>query len=197
MRGDETREHIIRTAAAVFNRRGYAGASVSDLEEATGLKTGGIYRHFPGGKEALALEAFDFAVAGRSERLRAAVAEGGTAVDRLHRLIATLTTSYADRIPGGCPVMNAAIEHDDAGSAALRARARRTMERWHSVFEQVIAEGRARGELKPDVDPADAATVFLATWEGAVMLSGLTRDRSALHVAAAHLTRYVDDQLQA
>ncbi len=72
-RGEETRERIVATAAGVFNERGFAGASMADLMAATGLQKGGIYRHFES-KEALALEAFDHAIARMSERFAAAVA---------------------------------------------------------------------------------------------------------------------------
>ena len=44
----------------MFNQRGFAGTTVSELMDATGLKKGGIYRHFAG-KEELALAAFDHA----------------------------------------------------------------------------------------------------------------------------------------
>jgi len=197
MKGEQTRQNIIRQAAAVFNRQGYAAASVSDLEHATGLRTGGIYRHFPGGKEALALEALDFSASRRYDRLLAAAAQGHDAVDHLLHIIDDFATVSPDAIPGGCPVMNAAIEHDYAGSSALRTRARRAMDRWHSLIEQIVADGRSRGELRADVDPAATATVFLATLEGAIMLAGLYRDRQPVRAATEHLARYVENQLRA
>src|SRR2546430_16954 len=45
-KGEQTRQEIIRKAAPIFNQRGYDGAALSDLMEATGLEKGGIYRHF-------------------------------------------------------------------------------------------------------------------------------------------------------
>ena len=54
-RGERTREHILEQAAGLFNRKGFAGASMSDVMAATGLQKGGIYRHFES-KEALAAE---------------------------------------------------------------------------------------------------------------------------------------------
>src|SRR5580765_1175457 len=86
-KGEETREHILRQAAEVFNRLGYAGASVSDLEAATGLRTGGIYRHFPGGKDALAREAFRYAVRNFDERFAEAAATPGDALAKLNAVI--------------------------------------------------------------------------------------------------------------
>ena len=59
-KGARTRRKIVAAAAPIFNQRGYDGSSLSDLMAATGLKKGGIYRHFAG-KEELAAEAFDYA----------------------------------------------------------------------------------------------------------------------------------------
>ena len=59
-KGEETRHEIIRKAAPIFNQKGYEGAALSDLMEATGLEKGGIYRHFDS-KQQLAAEAFDYA----------------------------------------------------------------------------------------------------------------------------------------
>ena len=58
-KGEQTRRKIVEAAAPIFNKRGYEGSSLSDLMEATGLKKGGIYRHFSS-KEELAAEAFDY-----------------------------------------------------------------------------------------------------------------------------------------
>ena len=42
------RAQILEAAAHVFAAKGYEGATVRDLEEATGLTRGGIFFHFPG-----------------------------------------------------------------------------------------------------------------------------------------------------
>ena len=58
-KGDETRKRIVQRAASTFNVQGYAGTSMSDLMQATGLEKGGIYNHFTN-KEELAIAAFDY-----------------------------------------------------------------------------------------------------------------------------------------
>ena len=50
-KGEQTRQEIIRRAAPIFNQKGYDGAALSDLMRATGLKKGGIYRHFDSKQE--------------------------------------------------------------------------------------------------------------------------------------------------
>jgi TetR/AcrR family transcriptional regulator, transcriptional repressor for nem operon len=71
-RGEQTREHIIEQAAGPLNRKGFAGASLSDIMHATGLQKGGIDRHFES-KEQLAAEAFEFATTRMAERFTRAV----------------------------------------------------------------------------------------------------------------------------
>src|SRR5690349_2324618 len=61
-----TRDTLVSSAAAVFARRGYEGASLEEIADAAGFTRGAIYKNF-GGKEDLL-----FAVAERdfAERLR-------------------------------------------------------------------------------------------------------------------------------
>src|ERR1700759_1123854 len=58
-KGELTRRKIVEAPAPIFNRYGYEGSSLAALMQATGLKKGGIYRHFAS-KEELAVEAFDY-----------------------------------------------------------------------------------------------------------------------------------------
>ena len=59
-KGEKTRRHIIEKSAGLFNRKGYAGSSIQDIIEVTGLTKGGVYRTFAG-KDEIALEAFEYA----------------------------------------------------------------------------------------------------------------------------------------
>lgn len=49
------RANIIAQLAEVFRERGFEGASLSQISQATGLGKGSLYHHFPGGKEEMAL----------------------------------------------------------------------------------------------------------------------------------------------
>src|ERR1700761_5725589 len=57
-KAERTRQFIIETTAGIFNTKGYAGTSMSDLTEATGLTKGSIYGNFEN-KEEVALAVFD------------------------------------------------------------------------------------------------------------------------------------------
>ncbi len=189
-----TRAHIVEQAAALFNQQGYAGASMSDLMRATSLQKGGIYNHFRS-KDELALAAFDFAVDRIQQRFRGALQGKRHAVDRLMAML----TVYEDFIvhpplQGGCPILNTAVDSDDA-HPALRTRTQQAMDSWRSLVERIVTKGVARGELQPTVDPETVASVLIATIEGGIMLSKLYDDPSHLDRALDHLATYVQYQL--
>lgn len=196
-RREDTREHILQQAASVFNRLGYAGASVTDLEKATGLRTGGIYRHFPGGKEALAREAFRYALQRFDERFDAAANAPGDAMAKLTAFVDVYRRHASEPpVPGGCPVMNTAIEHDAGGSAELRRLARRAMERWMDLVRTIVLEGQARGEIRRGVSADTVASTVIATMQGAIMLVGLFRDAAHMERAAEQLSIYMEEALR-
>src|SRR5580704_16602665 len=138
-KGERTKQEIVRNAAPIFNTKGYEGTSLSDLMTATGLQKGGIYRHFSS-KEELATEAFDYswgkAVSGRLD----GVAEVPDCVSRLKKMIDNFVELRAGLVPGGCPLMNTAVEADD-GNAALRARAKKALQNWTARLSKITLEG--------------------------------------------------------
>jgi AcrR family transcriptional regulator len=167
---------------------------MADIMAATGLQKGGIYGHFES-KEALALEAFDYAVGRMAARFAAALEGRTRAVDRLRAIISVYETIPTDPpVPGGCPVMNAVVEADD-GNPALRERARAAMDGMRGLIRRNVRDGIARGEIRPDADAEGFASLVVSTLEGAVVLSRLYDDPAHVRRAAAHLTQHLDASL--
>ena len=96
-KGKLTREMILEKAAGLFNSRGYFGASISDVMEATGLEKGGIYNHF-GSKDELALAAFDHVVAINSAKVLDAVKQQNGAVDKLIAIVDSFHNSSISQV---------------------------------------------------------------------------------------------------
>jgi len=185
-KGERTREQVVVQAAALFNQLGYQGASMSDIMQATGLKKGGIYRHFES-KQALMLAAFDYSVAELGERFRRALSGKRHAGERLHAVVDVYARLPVDPpVPGGCPVLNAAIESDDA-DPVLKARVQQVMRDWHAFLKRTLREGQQRAEISADVDVEHFTTLLIAALEGAVMLSKLLGTPSAMRRVAHEL----------
>ena len=99
-------------------------------------------------------------------------------------------------VQGGCPILNTAVESDDA-HPALRERAQLAMDAWRILLQRIVDKGIMRGELHSTVDADTVATILIATIEGAVMLSKLYGDANHLERALNFLKTYVQHQLAA
>src|SRR5580700_10443330 len=159
-KGEQTRRKIVEAAAPIFNRRGYEGSSLSDLMEATGLKKGGIYRHFAS-KEELAAEAFDYTWEAAWNARLLHVDEQANGIDKLKQLIANFIERRSP-VPGGCPVLNTAVDADD-GNPILRSRVGKALRSWTGSLQAYVEEAQQQRYAKPGVNPKDVATLIVAS----------------------------------
>jgi TetR/AcrR family transcriptional repressor of nem operon len=190
-KGEDTRERILAHSAQLFNRQGYAGASLADIMRETGLEKGGIYNHFSS-KEQLALESFDYAYELVRQRVRLALAGKFNAIERLLAIVSVFQSEVDDPpVAGGCPILNTAIEADDSNEV-LRDRARTAMYDWRATIHRIVNKGIERREVRPTTDADEVASILIATLEGALMLSNLYKDPVHMRRAAAHMIRYIE-----
>lgn len=190
-KGEQTRERILASSAQLFNRQGYFGASLADIMRETGLEKGGIYNHFSS-KEQLALESFDYAYGLIQERVRQALSGKFNAIERLLAIVTVFQGILEDpQVAGGCPILNTAIEADDANEV-LRDRARSAMDNWRTTIHRIVNKGIERHQIRPGVDADEVASILIATLEGAIMLSNLYKDPLHIQRAADHIAHYIE-----
>src|SRR5258708_7735134 len=176
-KGEQTRQEIIRKAAPIFNQRGYDGAALSDLMRATGLEKGGIYRHFES-KQQLAAEAFDYAWKLAIDARFEGTPDIPNTVDRLKLFVRNFRDRRAGLVPGGCPLLNTAIDSDDR-------------------LQSIAEEGKQRGEVHSAIDSAELAVLIVSTLEGGSMVSRLQRRGDTLDFACRHLEEYLETSIRA
>jgi TetR/AcrR family transcriptional repressor of nem operon len=192
-KGGETRSRIVKQAAALFNQNGFEGSSMADLMEAAGLEKGGLYRHFSN-KQQIAVEAFDYAWQSAKETRTHDLETIANSVDKLKQFIA----NFVDRrpsVPGGCPILNTAIDSDD-GNPALRNRALKALEQWLDLLGTIIKGGIAAGEIRDEVDPSELAVTIISSLEGALMMRRLQRDKDAMRAVQLHLEKYLESEIR-
>lgn len=190
-KGEQTRTEIVRQAATLFNRKGYAGAAISDVMAATGLEKGGIYRHFES-KDELALAAFDHALERVNQRYLQAIRQSTDAVTRLRAIVHAFAELQQDvPLAGGCPIMNTAIDSDDT-HPRLRQRAAEALDNWHDMLADIIRRGQERGQLITTAEPAAVATRLIALMEGGLMMARLTQEPAHLAHTLAGLESWID-----
>jgi TetR/AcrR family transcriptional regulator, transcriptional repressor for nem operon len=194
-KGEQTRLEIIRKAAPIFNQKGYEGAALSDLMKATGLEKGGIYRHFES-KQELAGEAFDHAWKLALDTRFEGTEQIPNAVDRLKQVVWNFRDRRTGPVPGGCPLMNTAIDSDD-GNPQLRAKARQALSLWLDRLEAIADEGRRRGEVRSEVNSAKLAMLIVSTLEGSFMIRRLQKNERPVDLACQHLEEYLETKVRA
>jgi TetR/AcrR family transcriptional regulator, transcriptional repressor for nem operon len=194
-KGEETRQEIIRKAAPIFNQRGYEGAALSELMQATGLEKGGIYRHFQS-KQQLASEAFDYAWNKAVDARLEGTQEISDSVDRLKQIVRNFRDRRTGLVPGGCPLLNTAIDSDD-GNRQLRRKAHRALNAWLDRLATIAKQGQSRGEIRTQTDTEKLAMLIVSTLEGSLMLNRLQRSDEALDVACCYLEEYLETEIRA
>lgn len=171
-KGESTRNFIIAKAAELFNQKGYSGSSLSDITEITGIKKGGIYRHFSS-KDEIAYEAYSYAGSIVGAQLAEAISQQETASGKLLAYLRVYENVVeAPPFIGGCPLLNTAIESDDAHSG-LRQRAQQALAGTLEAKKKIIVQGVQTGEFKDDLDIDALATFSLSIMEGGIMMSKL------------------------
>jgi TetR/AcrR family transcriptional repressor of nem operon len=178
-KADRTRQFIIETTADIFNTKGYAGTSMSDITEATGLTKGAVYGNF-GNKEDVALAVFDYNHSKVSGLIQQRIQAAKTYHDKLmvyaHVYDQYALSSFPD---GGCPILNTAIEADDTNNL-LKDRASNAIKKWKKSVQDLIQAGVDAGEFKEGLDHPRLALSIIALVEGGLMMSKVTNSQSYL-----------------
>lgn len=183
---DVTREKILKKSGALFNTKGYKATSISDITNATGFTKGAIYRHFKN-KEELEKETLFHLSSIMFEETRLRIKEQLTAGDKLRALFGYFESYISDPVlKGGCPLLNAAIEADDA-HPSLRKTALRILDILRNSLISILENGIRYKQFKPDIDKEFYATLIIASLEGAIMMSKLRGNNEDIKRVILHL----------
>jgi len=143
------RQELVRIAGELFATRGVENTTVRDIGEAAGILSGSLYHHFDS-KESiieellapfqselwLKYEAILASGAGTRDKVRAVIEASFRAIEDHHTEVAVFQNDAAYLM--GLP-----------GFAFLRTN----NERFHDMWIELIEDGIATGDLRPDVDP--------------------------------------------
>ncbi|MHA6758332.1 ScbR family autoregulator-binding transcription factor [Streptacidiphilus sp. PAMC 29251] len=177
-RAIQTRRMILEAAATVFDERGYASATISEILARAGVTKGALYFHFSS-KEELALGVMGLQLEyvpalPQLTKLQDVVDQGMLLAHRLrHEPIARASVALA---------MDQAVEGLDRGTP-FRA--------WIERLATLLDEARAQGELLPHVKPAETAELLAGAFSGIQELSQITCQREDLEHRISVLLHHV------
>ncbi len=182
-RPDRSRAALVRQAAVLFRRQGYAATGINQILEAAEVKPGSLYHHFPTGKAELATAVVDTVGQDIERLLRGVLATDASIPDIVAQWIDLLARGFDGDERDGCPIEPLATESVHA-SPLVRAAAARAFAGWcAAIAERLIDDGWAIG-------PAEqTAGAVISLIEGALILSRVAGERTALESAKAAATR--------
>ena len=175
-KAERTRQFIIEKAAPIFNTKGFAGTSLSDMTDATGLTKGSIYGNFTD-KDEVALACFEHNYELVRETIRKEIERFTAYRDKL--LVYIEVYSHPEKYPlqfGGCPILNTTVEADDT-HPGLRSLAGKALINWKERLVVLIEGGIRNKEFKPGVNAEQAALTIIALLEGMLVVKKATGNR--------------------
>jgi TetR/AcrR family transcriptional regulator, lmrAB and yxaGH operons repressor len=178
-RPDRSRAALLDSAAQLFRRQGYAATGVNQILESAEVKAGSLYHHFPDGKQQLAAAVVDI-VGGDIERRLRRFFESDLAVsDIVAAWIDLMSAGLSSDQRDGCPIEPIATESVNA-SPQVRDASARAFGGW-----TLAVADRLRADGWPTEDADQTALAVVALLEGALILSRIAGDASALNAAKA------------
>lgn len=161
----EKRGRILAAAIRVFARKGYTGSRVSDIAEEANVAYGLVYHYFEN-KEQILNEIFESNWGVLVQVIRQIHADGGTLRHKLARISSFIVEVWRTQ-PALVEVLILEIVRSPKFLDAPRLRAFTEV---FDLLEAILRDHRDRGEVRGDLDPRQAAFVFMGSLE--ILLTG-------------------------
>ena len=191
-KSERTRKNIIEKSATLFNQKGYSGTSLQDIMDAASISKGGLYGHFKGGKEEIAVAAFDYAVECVYSKVGKRTHVIKNTVDKLKSVLYFYRENiFTPPVEGGCPIQNTSVEADD-NQPVLKRQVIKAIQDWHARVVHTLRKGKERQEIREDVKEEDFATRFIGVIEGGIMLARILEDEAHFDVMTRPLLEELD-----
>lgn len=180
-------DEVLDRALEVFWRKGYEGASLSELTEAMGINRPSLYAAF-GNKEELFRKALDRYADGPAAYTREAL-NAPTARGVLERLLhgAAEALTHPDYPPGCLGVHGALSCGEAAESIRDELSARRAA--YEVLLRQRLERARTEGDLATDIACADLARLVMTVMQGMAVQAAGGASREDLRRVAEMMLR--------
>lgn len=191
-KAEKTKQHIIEQTASIFNIKGIAATSVSDIMEATKLAKGSLYVHFQN-KEELAYYAVDYNLKDFFNKAGVVIDKQQTAKGKFFALLDLLNDPVNHPIEGGCPMLNFGTEADDT-SPVIREKVHLAMLGLQKNITEILEKGISDGELKSGWDIQEFTIKVIAMLEGGVLMSRVYNNSGSMEVLINILKREIEEK---
>jgi TetR/AcrR family transcriptional regulator, transcriptional repressor for nem operon len=188
----ETRDVIVAAAGQLMHVHGYHGTSLDDVLRESGVGKGNFYYYFKS-KEDLGYAILEKLVDAFIERtLEPCFSENADCPLTQIRcfLGRVLETQRKLNCVGGCQFGNLAAELSDVHEG-FRIRLATVFSRWGERLTRALTDAQRSGAVTPACQPAAVAQFVVASLEGSILMTKLTKDITVMEQCVAELGRYL------
>ena len=187
-----SKQKILEVSRDLFYRRGYLATSVDDILADARVSKSNFYYHFKS-KEDLGYAILDEIVAAFLQRTLDPCFSDPTArplaqircfLDRV------LESQRARNGVGGCPLGNLVAELSDVHEG-FRRRLAGVFGIWQTRLTDALEAARRCGQVGDACRPDAVAHFLVASLEGAILLTKLTKDISVMEQCVTEMNRYL------
>ena len=189
-KAERTKQLIIDKSAPLFNKKGIAGTSLSDILEVTNLAKGSLYVHFDN-KEAISHAVVDYFTAKKMEFVNATLNGPGNSKNQLFSYIDVFLNPTNPPFENGCPLLNFGMEADDLDQT-IRNKIKNAVENVQQQIAETIQNGIASGEFDSNWEPTKFALKMFALIQGTVMISRVTDNKSVMNMTSQMLKEEIN-----
>ena len=177
-KGEKTRDHILKTTRVLLMANGFHDTSINDIIKAAGVTKGNLYYHFAS-KEDIGLAVLED-VKEEFFQFLADSFTGETACAKVaNSCQAIFEEQIRNNLVGGCLFGNAALEMSDSNPRFSKV-IRNVFAHWVEEIERYLSQAKAEHSLHLNVSPGMLARAIVATIEGGIMLSRVTKKQADL-----------------
>ncbi len=190
--GRSTREALLAAATRLIHIHGYNQTSVDDVLRESGVGKGNFYYHFKS-KEDLGYAILDQIVTSFLERtLEPCFSDpAGAPLTQIRCFLdRVLEAQREGHCVGGCPLGNLAAELSDVHEG-FRTRLASVFSAWQARLTAALSAARRRGHVGGECRPEAVARFVVASLEGAILLTKLTKDIVVMEQSVTELKRYL------
>jgi len=156
-------------ALKVFWRKGYEGASLSELTKAMGINRPSLYAAF-GDKESLFRKVLERYEQGPTAFIREALAEPTARRVAEHLLLGAAASMCGHGHPQGCMLVQGALAAGDSAEPVRRELAQHRQAGATAITER-LRRAKKEGDLAADADPAALARYLMTVMNGMAVQS--------------------------
>ena len=190
--GRSSRGAILDAATRLMLIRGYHATSLDDVLSESAVGKGTFYHYFKS-KEDLGYAILELVIGAFIERTVAPCFSDPAVkpVTQIRCFLDRVVETQRERnCVGGCPLGNLASELSDVHEG-FRGRLAGVFSVWRERLTQTLHEAQRLGQVSPDCRPGAVAHFLVASLEGAILMTKVTKDIAVMEQCVAEMKRYL------